>query len=104
MDISIKSPEELQQLLGEGVRAQRIARELTQRDLSAKAGISSQAVAKLERAKGSTVETLVRVLHALRATQIIETLAAQPQVSPLALLRSARPPQRVRHRRANPNA
>jgi transcriptional regulator with XRE-family HTH domain len=104
MDISIKSPEELQQLLGEGVRAQRIARELTQRDLAAKAGISSQAVAKLERAKGSTVETLVRVLHALRATQIIETLAAQPQVSPLALLRSARPPQRVRHRRANPNA
>lgn len=104
MDISIKSPEELQQLLGEGIRAQRIARELTQRDLAAKAGISSQAVAKLERAEGSTVETLVRVLHALKATQLIETLAARPQVSPLALLRSAQPPQRVRRRRVNPSA
>jgi len=102
MDLSIKSPEELQQLLGAGIRAQRIARELTQHDLASKAGISKQAVAKLERAEGSTVETLVRVLHALKATQIIENLAARPQVSPLALLRSAQPPQRVRHRRMNP--
>ena len=57
--------------MGEGIRARRIARELTQRDLGAKAGISHQAVAKLERAEGSTVETLIRVLHALKATQII---------------------------------
>jgi transcriptional regulator with XRE-family HTH domain len=104
MDTSIKSPEELQQLLGMGIRAQRIARELTQHDLASKAGLSKQAVAKLERAEGSTVETLVRVLHALKATQIIENLAARPQVSPLALLRSAQPPQRVRHRRMNPAA
>ncbi len=104
MDMSIKSPEELQQLLGEGIRSQRIAAQLTQRDLAAKAGVSNQAVAKLERAEGSTVGTLVRVLHALKATQIIESLAAKPQVSPLALLRSALPPQRVRHHRKNPNA
>ena len=104
MDLSIKSPEELQQLLGAGIRAQRIGRELTQNDLASKAGLSTQAVAKLERAEGSTVETLVRVLHALKATHLIEQLAARPQVSPLALLRSAQPPQRVRHRRANPAA
>jgi transcriptional regulator with XRE-family HTH domain len=104
MDISTRSPYELQQLLGTGIRAQRIARELTQSDVASKAGISKQAVAKLERAEGSTVETLVRVLHALRATQLIESLATQPHVSPLALLRSAQPPQRVRHRRMKPNA
>lgn len=104
MDISIKSPDELQQLLGAGIRSKRIARELTQLDLASKAGISKQAVAKLERAEGSTVQTLVRVLHALKATQVIENLAARPQVSPLALLRSAQPPQRVRRRRLKPTA
>jgi transcriptional regulator with XRE-family HTH domain len=103
MDISIKSPEDLQRLLGKGIRAQRISREFTQRDVAAKAGISPQAVAKLERGEGSTVETMVRVLHALKSTQLIESLAAQPQVSPIALLRSAQPPQRVRHRRADSN-
>jgi transcriptional regulator with XRE-family HTH domain len=91
-------------LLGEATRAQRIARALTQKDVAAKAGLSHQAVAKLERGEGSTVETLVRVLHALRATQLIESLTAQPQVSPLALLRHPKPPQRVRHRRQAPEA
>lgn len=104
MDASIKSPEELQRLLGEATRAQRIARGLTQSDVAAKAGISHQAVAKLERAEGSTVETLMRVLHALKATQLLESLAAQPQVSPLALLRSSTPTQRVRHRRPTPGS
>jgi transcriptional regulator with XRE-family HTH domain len=99
MEPSVKSPADLQQQLGAGIRALRISRQLTQRDLAGKAGVSHQSVAKLERAAGSTVETLVRLLHALNATELITNLAPQIQVSPLALLRSPKPPQRVRHRR-----
>jgi|SRR5882724_12027354 len=98
MDSSIKSPEDLQHLLGKGIRAVRIRRQFTQQDVAAKAGISHNAVAKLERGEGSTVETLVRVLHALKSTDMIENLAP-PQVSPLAILKSPKPPQRVRRRR-----
>jgi transcriptional regulator with XRE-family HTH domain len=104
MSKDIKSPEELRAQLGAGIRSLRIGRELTQRELSAKAGVSPNAVANLERAEGSSVETLVRVLRALNATDFIESLAPRPQVSPLALLRSPEPPRRVRHRRPAPPA
>jgi transcriptional regulator with XRE-family HTH domain len=96
MDTSIKSPQELQAQLGQGIRTLRIGRQLTQRDLASKSGLSLKAVAQLERAEGSSVETLVRVLHALKATDLIENIAPSPRVSPLALLRSPRPLQRVR--------
>src|SRR4051812_32951452 len=95
----IKSPADLQSDLGRAIRALRISRRLTQRDLAAKANISPLAVAKLERAEGSNVTTLVRVLHALDAAEFIQHLAPTPQVSPLALLRSAEAPQRVRRHR-----
>jgi transcriptional regulator with XRE-family HTH domain len=100
MSTSIKTPAELQKELGDGIRQLRINRRLTQQQLAAKAGISPLAVAKLERAEGSNVSTLIRVLHALGATDFIASLAPAPQVSPLALLRTSSPPQRVRHRRA----
>lgn len=97
MDISIKSPEELQRKLGEGTRAVRVSRNLTQQELAAKAGLSHKSVAKLERGEGSAVETLIRVLHALKATDFIENLVSRPTISPMALLKSPKPAQRVRH-------
>jgi hypothetical protein len=43
------------------------------------------------------METLLRVLKALDSLEGIEMLAPQPSVNPLALLRSAKARQRVRH-------
>jgi transcriptional regulator with XRE-family HTH domain len=100
MSDHIKTPGELQKELGAGIRNLRINRRLTQRELAAKAGISPLAVAKLERAEGSNVTTLIRALHALEATDFINQMAPAAQVSPLALLRAPAAPQRVRHRRA----
>lgn len=99
MDMSIQSPEDLQRELGKAVRSLRVSQHLTQQDVAAKAGASHKSVAKLERGEGSTVETFVRILRALKATQLIGNLAPQSQISPLALLRSPEPRQRVRHRR-----
>lgn len=98
-----KSPAELQHDLGDALRALRINRRLTQADVAAKAGLAQRSLASLERGEGSSVETLVRTLNALNATDAIAKLAPTPQVSPLAMLRhDAGLPQRVRHRTRAP--
>lgn len=99
-NIPFKSIEELQSSLGERLHNLRLAKNLDQRTTAEKAGISEKALRNLEAGRGSTVESLLRVLKALDSLEGIEMLAPQPSVNPLALLRSTRVRQRVRHPRA----
>src|SRR5580692_3064897 len=94
MEISFKTPEELQSLLGARLRKLRLSRNIDQRATADKAGISEKALRNLESGHGSTVETLLRTLKALDSLEGIEMLAPEPRVDPLALLRAAKPPQR----------
>ena len=89
------TPEELQQALGERLRRLRLRRDLDQLQAAAKAGISEKALRNLEAGRGSTVETLLRVLKALDALSGLDTLAPPPSVSPLALLAQGGEQQRV---------
>jgi len=89
------TPQELQQALGERVRRLRLRRDLDQLQAAAKAGISEKALRNLEAGRGSTVETLLRVLKALDALEGLEALAPRTSVSPLALLDQGAEPQRV---------
>ena len=95
MDVSFKTPDELQIQIGEGLRALRLSRNLAQRELADKAGLSLRALHNLEAGAGSTVESLVRVLKALNAADALRLLAPQPKVSPLALLKQGHPRRRV---------
>lgn len=99
MELSVKTPEELQKQLGERLKLLRISRNYSQIELAKKAGISLKTLRNLEHGKGSSVETLVRTLKALDATNVFDQLAPIPTVSPLAILRNASPPQRVRRPR-----
>lgn len=90
------TPEELQTVLGGRLRRLRLNRNLDQRTTAEKAGISEKALRNLEGGRGSTVETLLRVLKALDHLQGIEMLAPEISVNPLDLLRQAKVPQRVR--------
>ncbi len=99
MDSSAKTPDELQRELGERLKARRISRNFSQAEAAKKAGISLKTLRNLEHGDGSSVETLVRTLKALDATDALELLAPLPTVSPLALLKNAEPPQRVRRPR-----
>jgi transcriptional regulator with XRE-family HTH domain len=98
--------EEREAELGRRVRALRIARRLTQSELSESANVSLGAVKNLERGTGSTTTTLIKVLRALAADDWISTLGPGPEpFNPLQVLdarRSGRTkpsgPQRVRHR------
>ncbi len=90
---------DLQTDLGHRVRQLRLSRNVDQRTAAERAGISLRALGKLENGRGSTLETLLRTLKALDYVQGIENLAPQVTVNPLAMLRTHRPPQRVRRSR-----
>ena len=92
---SFLSPRELGVALGGRVRELRLRRNLGQAEVAASAGVGRKAIYTLESGAGSTVETLLRVLKALGITDPIAALAPAPQVSPLTVLRSPKPPQRA---------
>lgn len=91
-----RTPGELQHLLGERLRRIRLNRNLDQRTTAEKAGVSEKALRNLESGRGSTVETLLRVLKGLDCLQGLDMLAPEISVNPLDLLRRPKAPQRAR--------
>jgi transcriptional regulator with XRE-family HTH domain len=98
------SPAELQALLGERLQQLRISKNLNQITTAEKAGISEKALRNLEAGRGSTVESLLRVLKALDSLEGLQLIAPTPSISPLALLRHAKPRRRVRQSAAERSA
>jgi transcriptional regulator with XRE-family HTH domain len=98
-DMQFKSAQELQAELGRRMRQLRLSRNIDQRAVAEKAGITRAALQNLEAGRGSSVQTLLRILKALNFLEGIEMLAPQSTVNPLALLKTKTPPQRARHRR-----
>jgi transcriptional regulator with XRE-family HTH domain len=96
-DLAFKSTSELQTILGDQIQSLRVSKNLDQRTTAEKAGISEKALRNLETGRGSTVESLLRVLKALDSLDGIELLVPKPSVNPLALLRSSKVRKRVRH-------
>jgi transcriptional regulator with XRE-family HTH domain len=99
-DMSFLSPDELQAALGKQIQELRIAKNLDQISTAQKAGISEKALRNLEAGRGSSIETLVRVLKALDSLDGLRLLVPKPSVSPLALLRHSETARR-RVRRSN---
>ena len=103
------TPVELSEMqLGVNIRTLRQRHSLTQAELAERANISLSAHKYLESGKGSSLATLIRVARALdRATWLEEFLPAEPEVSPIAILRARQKrsqgeTRRVRHRRDAP--
>ena len=98
---------EQEELLGRNLRALRISRRFTQRELAERANVSIGALRNLENAHGSSTSTLVRVLHALGKDDWIAQLSPVTSFNPLDLVAAkrstsrARGPSRVRH--SNPD-
>lgn len=80
--------------LGEGLRAARLARNLGQAELAARAGVGRSAVQNLEAGRGN-LTTLVRVVRALGREDWLRGLAAQPTINPLHVQKPAKPRQRA---------
>ncbi len=80
--------EDLEQALGAQIRALRVARRLTQRELAEQANVSIGALKHLESASaGATITTLVKVLRALGEERWLSTLGPAPEAfNPLQIL------------------
>ena len=90
--------EEWAALLGESLKALRLDRNLDQRTLGARAGVSLHALKNLESGAGATVRTFVQVLRALGREEWLKSLAPVATINPLTMPRSARPRQRASRR------
>ena len=97
--LAFSAPKELQQLLGERIKKLRLNRNLDQLTTAEKAGVSEKALRNHEAGRGSTVETLLRVLKALDYLQGLDLLVPEASINPLLLLRQSKTPQRVRRPR-----
>jgi transcriptional regulator with XRE-family HTH domain len=79
---------EWEQRLGLEVRRVRIARGLTQDDVSQRANVSISTIRYLEAGRGSSLATLIRVAKVLDRTEWLASFApAEPSISPMELLR-----------------
>lgn len=91
---------ELEAKVGSSLRALRLDRNIDQRTLADRAGISLRAIKNLEGGLGSTLKTLVAVLRALDREDWLNTIAPVASINPLMLARDAQPRQRARRLRA----
>ncbi|WP_082763832.1 helix-turn-helix domain-containing protein [Frondihabitans sp. PAMC 28766] len=73
--------------LGAQVRSLRLEHGSDQQSLARLADVSLSSLKNLENGRGSTLRTLVRILRALDAASWLDTLAPEPTVSPLDVLR-----------------
>lgn len=89
-DTTFLSTDELQAALGKQLQALRITKNMDQITTAEKAGISEKALRNLEAGRGSSIDTLVRVLKALDSLDGLRLLVPEPTVSPLALMRHSK--------------
>lgn len=89
---------EIEASLGERLKALRLDKNVDQKTLAERAGISLRAVKNLEGGLGSTLKSLVAVLRALDHDQWLQTIAPIATINPLSLTRSAAPRQRARRK------
>jgi len=90
---------ELQTILGQRMRRIRLAKNLDQRTVAEKAGLSEKSMRNLESGRGSTIETLLRVLKALDYIEALDLLAPETIIDPISLLKQSKPAQRASYSR-----
>jgi transcriptional regulator with XRE-family HTH domain len=87
---------DLEAYLGSKLRLLRLDRNIEQATLAERAGVSRNALKRLELGRGSTTHTLLSVLRALGRENWLETIAPVATINPLMMSRSAKPRQRAR--------
>ena len=84
MNINTLTPDAIATELGDRIKVARLNADLTQKELSAKAGISIKAVTNSEKGK-STLESIIAILVALEITEQLNSFIPKQEVSPVQL-------------------
>ncbi|MEZ5013663.1 MAG: helix-turn-helix transcriptional regulator [Chitinophagales bacterium] len=72
-------------MLGECIHKVRLSRNITQQELSKKAGITRTTLIRIEKGVGGTLITLIQILRQLEQLQLLQSFENFQQVSPLML-------------------
>ncbi len=96
-----RSTADWENLFGQRIRRARIDADLSQAETANRANISLGALAGLEAGRGSTLRTIVRTLRVLDQAEWLLTLAPEPLVDPLQMVRPDRSPRQRVARRGN---
>jgi len=81
------STEELETRLGADIKALRLLNATDRQTLANRAGVSLNAIKRLENGSGATIRTLVKVLRALDRVDWLSALTPRITVNPLNMLR-----------------
>lgn len=97
---TLASSQHLEAEIGRRLERLRLARNVTRAALAREAGVSTNTVGRLEKGQGASLETLIRVMTALRLQGHLAALVPDASVSPLERVglsspnrRRARPPK-----------
>lgn len=71
--------------IGLRLKRYRLNQNLSQKEIAERAGIGLNSVVRLEDGKGSTLANFIRVMHALNASDGLDSFLPEPPVSPIRL-------------------
>ncbi|NIF42306.1 helix-turn-helix transcriptional regulator [Burkholderia sp. Tr-862] len=74
LELSFRKPDEIVTLLCERLRMERLALQLTQADVAARAGVGANTVSNLEAGRNVSLETVIRVAMVLGRSKELEAL------------------------------
>jgi transcriptional regulator with XRE-family HTH domain len=74
MDLSLSKPSEIVKLLCERLRKERLAQQMTQAEVAARAGIGVNTLSNLEAGRNTTFESVVRIAMVLGCGSELENL------------------------------
>jgi transcriptional regulator with XRE-family HTH domain len=98
-DFSLAPLPEIEAELGRRLEALRLARNISQAELAAEAGVSRRTITRFENGGGVSLETLIRLMRALGIASRLESLLPDPGVRPIDRVRlKGKPRQRARHK------
>lgn len=104
MDLKFKKPDELVKLLCERLRKERLIQQMTQAELSGRAGIGVNTLSNLEAGRNVSFESLVRVAMVLGRMAELEALFLPKLESLDDILRYEKSASRQRIKRKSDNA
>ena len=100
MDWNAMSDAALNAHIGKFIRHHRMARNMTQQQLAAAAGLSRSTLSLLERGEAVMLSSLIQVLRVLDQLQVLDAFSVSTRPSPLQLAKLEKEErQRVRRKR-----
>jgi len=85
MDFSAMNDKAMLKEVGDRLQRRRLAMNISQSELTSKAGVARKVIQNIESGRGSTLKGFVRILRALGLTANLELLFPEPGPSPLEL-------------------